>query len=232
MHNLPLHQNNVTNIDSQSLLAMVNDARRQCGEPEVRNNKFIEKIEDELEGEFYTKSAKPSGISGGRPVEVIDMSIKQALRVAARESKAVRRALVDRLEDMQAARPASLSQNEIIAAMAVANVEQDRRIHALEKQVNDMAQGAIPAGYQGYSYLSGRTGLSDRKCRQLVAAYDVEHKTVPHVAPTGAVTRMTVVLEQDFMDSFNQMVSEAERRGCYHFHAAIGKFMLAGGLPA
>lgn len=88
-------------IDSQSLLEMVNAARKQCGEPEVRNNKFIEKVVDELEGEFYTKSVKPSGTSGGRPVEVIDMTIKQALRVAARESKAVRRSLVDKLEDMQ-----------------------------------------------------------------------------------------------------------------------------------
>lgn len=88
-------------IDSQYLLEMVNQARKQCGEPEVRNNKFIEKVVDELEGEFYTKSVKPSGITGGRPVEVIEMSIKQALRVAARESKAVRRSLVDKLEDMQ-----------------------------------------------------------------------------------------------------------------------------------
>ena len=32
------------------------------------------------------------------------MTIKQALRVAARESKAVRRSLVDKLEDMQAIR--------------------------------------------------------------------------------------------------------------------------------
>lgn len=88
-------------IDSQALLEMVNAARKQCGEPPVRNNKFIEKVIDELDGEFYTKSVKPSGTSGGRPVEVIDMSIKQALRVAARESKAVRRSLVDKLEDMQ-----------------------------------------------------------------------------------------------------------------------------------
>lgn len=42
-------------IDSQSLLMMVNQARKQCGEPEVRNNKFIEKVVDELDGEFYTK---------------------------------------------------------------------------------------------------------------------------------------------------------------------------------
>lgn len=91
-------------IDSQTLLMMVNQARKQCGEPEVRNNKFIEKVVDELDGEFYTKSVKPSGTNGGRPVEVIDMTIKQALRVAARESKAVRRSLVDKLEDMQAIR--------------------------------------------------------------------------------------------------------------------------------
>ncbi|EFD6742126.1 hypothetical protein CPO19_005237, partial [Escherichia coli] len=43
-------------IDSQMLLKMVNEARKLCGEPSVRNNKFIEKIEDELEGETYTKS--------------------------------------------------------------------------------------------------------------------------------------------------------------------------------
>lgn len=102
--NLAVKKGSVTGktIDSQYLLDMVNAARKKCGEPEVRNNKFIEKVVDELEGEFYTKSVKPSGANGGRPVEVIEMTIKQALRVAARESKAVRRSLVDKLEDMQA----------------------------------------------------------------------------------------------------------------------------------
>ena len=86
-------------IDSQYLLEMVNAARKQCGEPVVRNNKLIEKVVDELDGETYTKSV---GRKNGQDIEVITMSIKQALRVAARESKAVRRSLVDKLEDMQA----------------------------------------------------------------------------------------------------------------------------------
>ncbi|HEL8054230.1 TPA: hypothetical protein U0D20_004687 [Escherichia coli] len=87
-------------IDSQQLLKMVNDARKQSGEPEIRNNKFIEKIEDELEGDGYTKSATvPQG--GGTPMTVITMTYRQALRVAARESKAVRRSLVEKLETMQ-----------------------------------------------------------------------------------------------------------------------------------
>lgn len=82
-------------INSQSLLEMVNVARKACGEPAVRNNKFIEKVIDELEGETYTKSV---GRKNGADIDVITMSIKQALRVAARESKAVRRSLVDKLE--------------------------------------------------------------------------------------------------------------------------------------
>ncbi|WP_276972144.1 hypothetical protein [Tatumella ptyseos] len=120
-------------IDSQSLLGMVNAARKQCGEPEVRNNKFIEKIEDELEGEFYTKSAKPSGSNGGRPIEVIDMTIKQALRVAARESKAVRRSLVDKLEDMQAVTPPQQS-NSGLPEYRKAKAEQ-LKAQALEKNI-------------------------------------------------------------------------------------------------
>ena len=90
-------------IDSQTLLKMVNEARKLCVEPEVRNNKFIKKILDELEGEDgYTKSATvPPG--GGTPMVVITMTYKQALRVAARESKAVRRSLIDKLEELQQA---------------------------------------------------------------------------------------------------------------------------------
>ncbi|EDD8833936.1 hypothetical protein BXO00_24770, partial [Salmonella enterica subsp. enterica serovar Mikawasima] len=86
-------------IDSQYLLEMVNQARKQCGEKEVRNNDFIGRIKDELEDEHYEifvvqKANKTTS-------ERVVMSIKQALRVAARESKAVRRSLVDKLEDMQ-----------------------------------------------------------------------------------------------------------------------------------
>lgn len=86
-------------IDSQSLLSMVNDARKQCGESPVRNNVFIERIRDELNGETYKIFV---GHKNGAEIDIAEMSIKQALRVAARESKAVRRSLVDKLEDMQA----------------------------------------------------------------------------------------------------------------------------------
>lgn len=85
-------------IDSDTLLEMVNETRVECGEKLIRNNVFIDRIKDELVGEFYKTFVKPQGSKGGRPSEGIIMQIKQALRVAARESKAVRRGLVDKLE--------------------------------------------------------------------------------------------------------------------------------------
>ncbi|EMB4292222.1 hypothetical protein U9D55_000476 [Enterobacter roggenkampii] len=86
-------------IDSQSLLEMVNAARKQCGEKLVRNNDFIARIKDELEGEHYEIFVVQK-VNGTKSEKAV-VSIKQALRVAARESKAVRRSLVDKLEDMQ-----------------------------------------------------------------------------------------------------------------------------------
>lgn len=40
-------------IDSQTLLKMVNEARKLCSEKPVRNNDFIARVKDELEGETY-----------------------------------------------------------------------------------------------------------------------------------------------------------------------------------
>lgn len=83
---------------------MVNQARKQCGENPVRNNVFVERIKDELDGEGYKTFVTPMDKSkGGADQIVIEMSVKQALRVAARESKAVRKSLVDKLEAMQEA---------------------------------------------------------------------------------------------------------------------------------
>ncbi len=86
-------------IDSQMLLKMVNEARKLCGEKPVRNNDFIARVKDELDGEYYEIFVVQK--LNNTTSETISMTYKQALRVAARESKAVRRSLVDQLESMQ-----------------------------------------------------------------------------------------------------------------------------------
>ncbi|HCJ8288456.1 phage antirepressor KilAC domain-containing protein [Escherichia coli] len=120
-------------IDSLTLLKMVNEARKLCGEPEVRNNKFIEKILDELDGEHYTKSVVEK--MNKTSMLVITMTFKQALRVAARESKAVRRSLIDKLEELQQANsPAPSIPQTLPEALRLAAELAEQKMH-LEQQL-------------------------------------------------------------------------------------------------
>ncbi|HCA7192579.1 TPA: phage antirepressor KilAC domain-containing protein [Escherichia coli] len=120
-------------IDSLTLLKMVNEARKLCGEPEVRNNKFIEKILDELDGEHYTKSVVEK--MNKTSMLVITMTYKQALRVAARESKAVRRSLIDKLEELQQANsPTPSIPQTLPEALRLAAELAEQKMH-LEQQL-------------------------------------------------------------------------------------------------
>ncbi|EPB0010869.1 hypothetical protein ACQ9RW_004387 [Escherichia coli] len=98
MMNLTTTNTSTAFINTQDLLKMVNLARKESDEKAIRNNDFINRVKDELEGETYEIFV---GRKNGADIDVIAMSYKQALRVAARESKAVRRSLVDKLESMQ-----------------------------------------------------------------------------------------------------------------------------------
>ncbi|MDS0612364.1 phage antirepressor KilAC domain-containing protein [Escherichia coli] len=131
-------------IDSQTLLKMVNEARKLCGEPLVRNNKFIEKVVDELEGETYTKSV---GRKNGANIDIITMTFKQALRVAARESKAVRRSLIDKLEELQqvsAASPAIPQTLPEALRLAAELAEQKQLLEQKAHQLNQQLVAAAP----------------------------------------------------------------------------------------
>ncbi|MFT4463850.1 MAG: hypothetical protein ACMX3H_02425 [Sodalis sp. (in: enterobacteria)] len=224
-----LTMNSGNGIDSQRLLTMVNETRKEYGEPPIRNNVFIDRIKDELEGEHYKIFVVQK--TNNTESEIIHMTLKQALRVAARESKAVRRSLIDKLEQQAVPK----SQAELIAAMALANVAQERRLKSVETQVEQVAeeidhikQGTIPAGYQGYSYLQATYGLSNAKSKQLVMAWGVPHKKVPHVAPGGQVTQMSVVHENNFVSALSNMMYEAEQRGTQWYHQKMGRFSIAG----
>ncbi|EFC1632053.1 hypothetical protein FA800_17900 [Escherichia coli] len=117
-------------IDSQMLLKLVNEVRKLCREKPVRNNDFIAKVKDELEGETYEIFV---GQKNGAEIEVITMTFKQALRVAARESKAVRRSLVDKLESMQ-----QQLQQKTTTKKSSDGLEEFRKARALKMTVDTM----------------------------------------------------------------------------------------------
>lgn len=218
-------------INSQDLLVMVNDARRQCGESSIRNNVFIERIKDELEGETYKIFV---GQKNGAEIEIIDMLFKQALRVAARESKAVRRTLVDQLEDM-ASNKQPMTEIEMIAAIAADAARQQKRIAHVEEKVEEVAEtienikrGSVPAGWSGYSVLKIKSGMTPPKCKTLVKAYGVPTDTITMLTPDGQPRPMAIVLDVEFMAAFRQMMSEAEPRGTRWYHPKMGLFQAIG----
>lgn len=118
-------------IDSQTLLKMVNEARKLCSEKPVRNNDFIARVKDELDGEYYEIFVVQK--LNNTTSETISMTYKQALRVAARESKAVRRSLVDKLESMQ-----QQLQQKTTTKKSPDGLEEFRKARALKMTVDTM----------------------------------------------------------------------------------------------
>ncbi|KMJ45440.1 hypothetical protein AB204_08940 [Xenorhabdus khoisanae] len=121
-----------------------------------------------------------------------------------------------------------LSKMEMIAAIATNAARNEKRLVVMEQKMEHLEQGTIPVGYQGYSYLKATYGLSDAKSRQLVMAWSVPHKKVPHVAPGGQVIQMSVVHEESFEKALNQMMREAEQRGSQWYHPKMGRFSING----
>lgn len=85
-------------MPSTELLALINAARAEAGEPEIRRNKFAEKIESELEGEHYTFRAVQN--LNGTESTIYDLTRDQCALVSMRESKAVRRQVLAKLNGM------------------------------------------------------------------------------------------------------------------------------------
>lgn len=86
-------------MPSTELLALINTARAEAGEPEIRRNKFAEKIESELEGEHYTFRAVQN--LNGTESTIYDLTRDQCALVSMRESKAVRRQVLAKLNGMR-----------------------------------------------------------------------------------------------------------------------------------
>ena len=127
------------------------------------------------------------------------------------------------------------SQAEIIAEMALLNVEQERRLNHVEDKVEEVSEtienikrGSVPAGWSGYSVLKIKSGMTPPKCKMLVKAYSVPTDTITMLTPDGQPRPMAIVLDAEFMAAFRQMMSEAEPRGTRWYHPKMGLFQAIG----
>ncbi|MCW2258527.1 phage regulator Rha-like protein [Providencia alcalifaciens] len=143
--------------------------------------------------------------------------------------------LVDRWKELENERLKPKSQAEIIAAMALANLDSERRILSVEHKVEQVhetveqiKQGFIPIGYVSYPVISNKAGITKGKCRTLVNQFDVPEKIISALSPDGVPFKMKVVLEDDFMVVFHSMMCEAEKRGTRWYHPKMGIFQVIG----
>ncbi|EFD1551672.1 DNA-binding protein [Escherichia coli] len=143
--------------------------------------------------------------------------------------------LVDRWRELEEQVRKPMSEIEMVAAMALEAVRQQRRLEQVEEKVTHVTEtvekikrGTIRDGYAGYRQLVAKTGMSDAKCRNLVNAYQIPTDTHEFMTPDGLLSRRAIVAVEPFMAAFHRMMSEAEPRGARWYHPKMGLFQALG----
>lgn len=91
-------KNNQT-MSSVELLKVINKARKDFNEPSVRLNKFNEKIEDELDGDHYTKSVVQN--PNNTESTIYHLTLDQCMLISMRETKSVRRYVLAKIKELE-----------------------------------------------------------------------------------------------------------------------------------
>ncbi|EEC7400625.1 DNA-binding protein [Escherichia coli] len=143
--------------------------------------------------------------------------------------------LVDRWRELEEQVRKPMSEIEMVAAMALEAVRQQKRLDKMEEKVSHVAEtveqikrGTIRDGYAGYRQLVAKAGMSDAKCRNLVNDYQIPTDTHEFMTPDGLLSRRAIVAVEPFMAAFYRVMEEAEPRGTRWYHPKMGLFQVIG----
>lgn len=137
-------------MSSIELLALINQARAAFNEPEVRRNQFNARVEDELEGTHYKKTVVTN--ENGTESIVFELTQDQCMLVSMRESKAVRRWVLEKIKAMGV--PQTYAQALLEAGrLAQLAEEQAQQLALAAPKVNffDKGLGELKQTELGYS---------------------------------------------------------------------------------
>ena len=140
MNMLAQFENLDQKMSSRDLLDLINQVRADLGEPMLRLNSFNLKIEDELDGENYTKNVVQN--FNNTESVVFELTIDQCMLIGMRESKAVRKNVLAILKEKQKpfdiTNPAHLLQAIEIQAKQNIALTQELSIAAPKAQALDV----------------------------------------------------------------------------------------------
>lgn len=189
-------------MSSFDLLDLVNSARAEFGESEVRRNDFTARCRDELDGEYYETFVVRN--QRGPASEGLMLTKDQCLLVSMRESKAVRRSVVAKINALEAPELSTIQilqiamESEKARLMLTAQIEQQAtKIHSLENLFKEgMTHTQFCKGLNGVNvmqvgkYLESRSWLyneSKSGTRHRVGSYardkymtEHQHEVAPH----------------------------------------------------
>lgn len=110
-------------MSSLDLLDLVNAARLEFGESEVRRSDFTARCKDELSGEYYETFVVHN--LRGPASEALKLTFDQCMLISMRESKAVRRKVV---ASLNAAKPVSLPSHVEALRLYADQLEENQRV--------------------------------------------------------------------------------------------------------
>lgn len=161
MNNLIAMSSEMTMDSLDFLRDIINPARIYAGEKEVANRHFVSRIEDELDdlpaGKTFTRF--------GNEILTYDLTVKQMMLVGMRESKAVRRAVVAKLE--------SMSERKVPQTYAAALLEAGRLALELEQSQAQLAIAAPKAEFVD-KYVQSTGNLGFRQVAKLLKVKETE----------------------------------------------------------
>lgn len=176
-------------MSSPDLLEFVNEARAEFGESPVRHNDFVTRCKDELDGEPYETFVEPPQITAtGRipAFEAIRMTPDQCKLVAMRESKGVRRRVLEKLNAKSAPTvPKTMAQALRLAADQAEQIEQQQALLALAAPKVEFVDRYVEStGAKGFRQVCKLLGANESRFREFLLdnkiMYRLGGEWVPH----------------------------------------------------
>lgn len=168
MNMLAQFSTNQASMSSRDLLDLINQVRSDLGEPLLRLNSFNLKIEDELDGENYTKNVVQN--FNNTESIVFELTIDQCMLIGMRESKAVRKNVLAILKQKQL--PQSFSEALQLAA------DQARQLELAAPKVQYFDRVADTKNLLNASQVGKKVGMSAVKLNQYLADMGVYDRRI------------------------------------------------------
>ncbi|MGA4742418.1 phage antirepressor KilAC domain-containing protein [Acinetobacter junii] len=170
MNNPVLIQNSSNATSSLDLLKIINQVRNQFGESIIRPNDFHARVFDELEGEYYETFVVNNPNNTVTSAALLNHD--QCILVAMRESKGVRRKVLEILKQQQAQIPQTYAEALQLAA------NQARQLELAAPKVEYYDKIVERSTLLNASQVAQKIKISAVKLNKLLDIFDVYHKGV------------------------------------------------------